>query len=84
MPTRAHKRPLEWADTLARLLPQVGTLPGGLTLTTSDGEKHQPLQELKLEHDHLSYRHGNGVSLIIVPFDQVAWIELTNFSHPVR
>ena len=82
MPTHRQRR--KWRDMLARLLPQVAGLPGGLTLTTSDGEKHQPLDEVTLARDYLSYRQGNAVTLVIVPFDQIAWIELTNLSRPVR
>jgi hypothetical protein len=84
MPTRRHPKRPQWGETLIRLLPQVHGLPGGLTVITSDGERHQPLQELTIGRDHLTYRHGNGISLVLVPFDQIAWIELTNLSHPVR
>jgi hypothetical protein len=84
MPIQAHKGRPDWGEVLAGLLPQVQGLPGGLTLATSDGEKHQPLQELKIGRDHLTYRKGDGISLVIVPFDQIAWVELMNLSHPVR
>jgi hypothetical protein len=84
MASRGQKGRRHWGGMLVRLLPQVKGLPGGLIVTTSDGKKHQPLDELTIASDHLTYRQENGITLTIVPFEQIAWIELTNLSHPVR
>jgi hypothetical protein len=65
---------------LVHLLPQVKGLPGGLIVTIRDGKNMSPLDELTVAGDHLTYRQENGITLAIVPFEQIAWIEVANLT----